>query len=485
MWRWTAARPVWVFLAGFSSAAAVPTVLALFAGGGLGWLLAAAAVPAIVVAASVVVSDAARGHPFAERGWARLVIGAAGVAALVAAAPRGPRGEGALTGLGSGLDRLFTTALPTAPLGPELRVAIVAVAAASGAAAELARRENPGWWPIVPTLLLYLAALLIGAGGRPAPSWGAIPVVGAAALVALAPRAAGGRPSPRMVGSFIAVAAVVGLALPIGTNLPGAGRRAPYDLRAAVASPPEVASGVSLLSSYAATYDGPVRPAFTVRATGADPRQLEWRLATFDHFTGTAWLSTATFQRAGLTLPPGPPLAVPAATVDADVDLSAPAPYLPVPGRPQMVSVDGLAISASDGVLAVPAGTLAPRTYRLRTVVARPTTEQLLAAAPVPGTDPGSPPLPANLDSVAGAIVSRSGPSAFARLTAITKFLTGPGFVHHPPGDSPIGSNRSSSPAMPNRPRTGWPSTPRATGCCYSTTTKRCPTTPPGSCHRC
>lgn len=449
------ARATWVFLVGFSAAAAVPTVLALFAAGGLGWLLGAAAIPALVAAASVVASDGARGHPLAERGWSRLVVAAGGVAALVAAVPSGPQGNRALTGLGSGLDRLFTTALPTAPVGPELGVTMVAVAVAAGAGAELARRDQTAWWPVVPTVVLYLAALVVGAGGPPAPSWGAVPVVGAAALVGVARGVRLNRPAGRVLGSGVAVAAVVGLALPIGTNLPGAGSRAPYDVRAAVASPPQLASEVNVLASYAAVYDGPVRPVFTVRGFavrgftapggGIDPRQLEWRLATFDHFNGTDWVSTDSFQRAGVTLPAGPAIAVPAATVNADVALSGsdplgPVPYLPVPGRPQAVSVDGLAISVRDGVLAVPAGIAPPDGYRLKAIVPRPTTDQLLSSVPVPGSDPGSPALPPVVVSAASAVIAHSGPSPFARLTAIATFLTGPGFVRHPPGGSPIGS---------------------------------------------
>ncbi len=442
------ARPAWVLVVGLSVAAATPTVLPLFGGGGLAWLLGAAAIPAVVVAASLVLSRAAHGHPRAERGWAGLVVAAAGVAALVAAAPPGPDGEGALAGLGSGLDRLFTTALPTAPVGPEFGVALVAVAVAAGAAAELARRDRPGWWPAVPTLVLYLGALVVGAGGPPAPSRGAVLVVGAVALVGLAPRLRLDRSGGRLLGSVAAVAAVVGLSLPIGTSLPGAGARPPYDVRAAVAPPPQLASQVSLLAGYAAVYDGPVQPVFTVRAGGTEAGHLEWRLATFDHFTGEGWVSTDSFQRAGLILPPGPTLKVPAVTVQAQVALAGPifrsgtepVPYLPVPGRPRMVSVGGLAISAPDGVLAVPTGTVAPRQFGLKALVARPTTDQLLRSVPAPGSDPGSPPLPPAVESVAGAIIAHSAASPFARLTAIATFLTGPGFVRHPPGDSPIGS---------------------------------------------
>ncbi len=485
-------------LAGLSALTVVPTVLSLFAGGGAAGLLLAGVLPAVVAALSVGIAWSNR-RPWAPLSspWLRLFVDAVAVLLLVAFLPSGPQGQSALAGLPSGLHRLLTSALPVGAGGPELGVAVVAVALASGVGAELALRPGRRLLPLAPAAVLYVAAVAIGAGGQPAPPWGALLFLGWSGIVVLAlrdgpagegptagadrrgpgagaPVAAGafwcgpsagpgvahgdralpksaadmvrtGQRWPRLLGSrWVAgtavLAVVVAAALPLGVHLPGAENRRPFNLRAALAPGPLLPPGVSPLDSYASVYDGPARPAFSVRTGSGDPTQLYWRLATFDHFTGMGWTSGAVFRRAGRELPPRPPLTVRTETVQADVSLAQAGPYLPAPDRPVAVSVDGLAVSGSDGSLGVPAGVASPTHYRVRSSVPVPSRAQLLTSSPVRAGDPGSPAIPPSVLSVASAAIAGAGPSPFARLTAISTYLTGPGFEHHPPGRSPIGS---------------------------------------------
>ena len=175
-------------------------------------------------------------------------------------------------------------------------------------------------------------------------------------------------------------------------------------------------------------YDGPVQPAFSARVVGANPIDLYWRLDVFDHFDGSQWTPTAAFRRAGTALPHPPTRTVPARAVTATVSLDTPAAYLPAPDRPVEVSVGGLDVSASDGILAVPVGRPPVSRYIVRSMVADPSRSDLLAAANPAGTtgttDPGSPPFPQAVTTLASTLIASAPPSPFARLTAIADYLT-------------------------------------------------------------
>jgi hypothetical protein len=434
----------------------LPVLLPLFAGGGAGALVAAALVPVAVAVASVL---AVRWAPLAGPG-VRLAADVAGVVVLLAFLPADPGGRGALTGLVSGAARLVTAALPATPAGPELGVVAVVVAVAAGLGAELARRTRSALAPALPALLLFAAGVAVGTGGLRPPSWAAVLLVAGAGLTGLlrrhaplapapgtrGPAVAGGRRGGpvipwRVLAAGVALTAVAaGLALPVGDLLPGSSPTSRYDLRAALRPAVPPPPGLNPLVTYAATYDGPVRPVVRVTAAGADPGSLYWRLDVLDHFTGTGWTSSSALLPAGTTLPPGPPEPVRTSTVTAQVDLQAPTTYLPAPDRPTAVSVPGLRVAPATGVLAVGPGGRPPGSYRVRAAVAAPTTQQLLAATAVPVDDPGGAAPPGAVSSVAFPLVARVPPVPFARLTAIQAYLTGPGFRHHPPGGSPIGS---------------------------------------------
>ncbi|MCU4185284.1 DUF3488 domain-containing protein [Acidiferrimicrobium sp. IK] len=461
-----------VVAAGAVVAVVIPSLRPLFAGAGTWWLLVAVAVPVLVACVSVLAaprtapSPPAAGRRAGRLGaasgpWSRLLVDGTALSVALVAVPADAEGRSALGGLRAGAAHLLTSALPLPAGGPELGVVMVAAAVAAGVAAEAAVRTRSALAPVAAPVVLYGAALAVGAGGLPAPTWDAAALLAAAAVTVVVrrlaplerpaggpssgPRVAGGAPARRVpwaqVGAGAATAAAVGvLALPLGGRLPGAESSQRYDLRAALRPAGATPPGVNPLVSYAAVYDGPVQPELSVRTSGADPTSVYWRLDVLDHYTGTGWVSTATLLRGGTTLPPGPRLQVPTTTVVADVHLDGPATYLPAPDRPVQVSVPGLDVAASDGVLAVAPGARQPRSYRVRAEVPDPGAQALLSASPAGGTDPGSPPLPYAIQSVAASVVARVSPAPFARLTAISSFLTGPAFVRHPPGGSPIGS---------------------------------------------
>ena len=218
--------------AALSVTAVVPAILPIFDGGGLIPLLLATLLPLAVAAV-------ARAAP------ARLAGYAAVGAILLAALP-----GGALGGLGSGAARLVTGSLPALASGPAFGIAVALTYLAAAIAVEAARTGRSALAPLAPGGALLALALLVGAGGLPQPRWaGALFVAaGAGALLAFQLRpvaaAAGRSRAPlarvptagpvlaRRVLSGAAVTAAVGLlALPLGSALPGAHARRPYDLR--------------------------------------------------------------------------------------------------------------------------------------------------------------------------------------------------------------------------------------------------------------
>ena len=428
--------------AALSVTAVVPAILPVFDGGGLIPLLLATLLPLAVAAV-------ARAAP------ARLAGYAAVGAILLAALP-----GGALGALGSGGARLVTGSLPAPASGPAFGIAVALTYLAAAIAVEAARTRRSALAPLAPGGALLALALLVGAGGLPQPRWaGALFVTaGAGALLAFQLRpvavAAGRSRAPlarvptaapvlaRRVLSGAAVTAAVGLlALPLGSALPGAHARRPYDLRSVVAPAPHPLNQIGLLSTYAATYDGSVAPAFTAQVSGANPQALYWRLAVFDTFNGEEWTSSVVYQRAGTRLPAGPHLAVGTTTVHARVEPASLPGYVPAPDRPEAVSVAGLGVGGSDGELVIPASAHLPASVDITSEVPDPAPDQLLQAGiPAGATNQSAPPVPPAIADLAGRLAATARPYPFARLTALSDYLTGAPFRLHPPGDSPIGA---------------------------------------------
>ncbi len=276
-------RPPWIrlvngWLASLAVVVLIPSIAVIFDGRVEPRLVVAAAIPIVVGSLSLLFTSQGRGHrhsrlaggpygrlvgsPYsrlAGQSYSRLAGGAVAVAVLVGLTPAGPDGRGALAGLATGPARLITATLPAVPAGPELGIALVAVALAAGLAMELGGSDRR-LAPLLPAVVLYLTALLVGGGGQSPPAWDAVLIVGVSAIslaVRMAqvqqagpatagapagddgPRIAGHR-GPRsgpsrgqVVARVAAVGAVTALAVPLGRHLPGASARAPYDLRAA------------------------------------------------------------------------------------------------------------------------------------------------------------------------------------------------------------------------------------------------------------
>ncbi len=450
-----------IALAASSVAAIVPAVLPLFTGRGRTALFVGAFLPALVAGAAVI---GARSVPLLLR---LLGYGAVG-AALVATLP-----GGALSGLTSGGAQLVTGTLPTPASGPAFGIAVATTYLASVIAVEAAYRGGV-LGALLPGALLLSGVLLVGAGGRPQPRWVGALYVGAAALAVLvhqlypdgaadrtpekATRAGRSRGSPARAGipapvnlapasgagPVIAIRALTGaaigaavalLALPLAGVLPGSHARQPYNLRAAVAPAPEPVDQLSLLATFTSIYDATPQRAFTAEVAGAAARSLYWRLATFDQFDGLEWASSQVFQRSGTQLPVGPNPTVRTMRVSAVIHPQALPGYLPAPDRPQEVSISGLGVSLDSGELLVPVGVRLPEEIQMTSVVPDPTASELLESAATPGsTNPGAPPIPPALISLARTLEAASSPNPFARLTALSDYLTSSPFRLHPPG---------------------------------------------------
>lgn len=446
-------------------AATVPTVSALFGGGGVAPLVVAAAVPAAVALVAM-----ARGSGAPARALAagyrslllRLAVDAAGAVVIVGLLPAASDGRSALAGLAAGPARLLTSAVPMQASGPELATAVVVVLAASAATVEMALRSTHRLGLLVPTVALLAAALLAGAGGQHPPTWDAAlvvavagalvvrrghrPLIGDAAgpegpTVAGASVAAPAAPVGRLVAGYATVAVLAAVLVPLGNSLPGDHTRRPYDLLAALRPPAQPAGQVDPLTSYAQTYDGPARPAFTARVTGpVNPQALLWRLTTLEGFDGFQWSPTAVYRRAGTKLPTPPTVADRVQSVRADVNLALRSVYLPAPSRPTRVSIGGLDVSDTDAVLAVPAGRRLLTTYQVTSAVPSPTANQLLSATIPAAASQAGPPIPQAISGLAADVIATGQTTPFARLLKLRTYLAGPLFARQPPGRSAIGS---------------------------------------------
>jgi transglutaminase-like putative cysteine protease len=425
-------------LAGLSVAGSLPLVSPLFDGGGHLALVLAAVVPVVAMLVAPTVAASAR---ISLRLTQLALVVVAGLV-LVIALP----GD-ALHGLPDGVARLLTTSLPTTAGGPMFGVAVVFVFVASALAVALAVSGRVAWGCAVPAAALDVGALLVGAGGPTQPDYPAALFVLACGLGVLIQQlgpsgwSSGSAVLRRFGVGLMAAAIIAVLAVPLAGILPGDHARAPYQLRAAVAPLPEPEQRVGLLDTYSAMYDGPAQTVFTAQVSGADPTTLDWQLATYDQFNGSDWTSSAVYQRAGTGLPPGPHLRAATQTIRAVIAPSSLPGYLPAPGRAESVSVSGLGVAASDGELLIPAGFQLPAQLTVTSTLADPTPAQLInAEVPSGATDVAAATVPPRLKALATRLAASAPPYAFARLTALSDYLTAAPFVLHPPGDSPIGA---------------------------------------------
>ncbi|MFE7276347.1 DUF3488 and transglutaminase-like domain-containing protein [Streptomyces sp. NPDC057623] len=275
--------------------------------------------------------------------------------------PGGPALRAAWSALLDAPHTLLSTIAP-APGEPELLVLPHAVVwTAAAVSAELALRTRAPLLPALPAVLALGFPLVLGADG-PGSSYPAVgTLAGAAALLALV-RSRARLPLRAMALRLPAVAALGLVAALLGPHLPGLG--APYDPRDTVTAPivrPESTSPLDQVAAW--TRDGD-EEVFTVRTSGAAPRN--YRLAVLDRYDGTTWSSGAGLTRTGGRVP---------AEKDAGPDRtrtleqrftvrSLPGIWLPAADRPSSVRApEGTALSVDPDSGMLSTGEEVPRGF--------------------------------------------------------------------------------------------------------------------------
>lgn len=283
--------------------------------------------------------------------------------------PGGPALRAAWSALLDAPHALLST-IPPAPGEPELLVLPHAVVwTAAAVSAELALRTRAPLLPALPAVLAFGFPLALGVDGPGSSYPAAGALAGAAALLVLV-RSRVRLPLRAMAVRLPAVAALGLVAGLLAPHLPGLG--APYDLRKTVTAPTVRPESTSPLDQVAAWMRNGDEAVFTVRTSGAAPRN--YRLAVLDRYDGTTWTGSAALTRTGGRVP---------AEKDAGPDgtktleqrftvQSLPGIWLPAADRPSSVSTPegtSLSVDPDSGVLstgeAVPRGFTYTATSRL------------------------------------------------------------------------------------------------------------------------
>ncbi|TDD27794.1 hypothetical protein E1286_47145, partial [Nonomuraea terrae] len=251
---------------------------------------------------------------------------------------------------------------------------LVWVAATAGA--ETLNRTETRIAAVVPALVVFGAALVLGVdgpGSNIAVAGVLFTVVAALALLR------DGRSPAWSLAGVPAAAVLAALAVLAGPLLPVAAQ--PYNPRDdADLPPPGRVDGVSPLDRVSAWLQIPDRELFTVEAD----RPLNWRLAVLDRYDGVRWTSSARFRPTGGTVPEGEWQGA-ADVVHQKVTLDGlPGTWLPAAERPERVTgVRGLGVDPGSGVLLAAAEPAEGFTYEVTSRVPKPSKEDLLAATPV------------------------------------------------------------------------------------------------------
>lgn len=331
-----------------------------------------------------------------------------------------------------GPKRLLTTAFPIEPAGPELATVVALVALGGIFAAEAALRTP---WPLAPLagpLTVTIVGVVLSAGAGHQVWW----LAPALALVAVALLVTGmrahlaqgselvstpGRPRAMDAHHLLAAPVMAGIAVAVGlAGLAGpdlvrlAGRDQPADVRELVPQPVRPKQDVTPLQLFGALRTGRIRMDLEVTSE-VPPRRL--RYVTLDRFDGQVWTSGARYIRAGRLLPE-PRYDVPTETYEEHVEVVAPGPlgWLVSSGRPVRVSVPDLGVDEATGDVVIPADRPVPDEFTVRSVVPRPSAEQLAAATPVAADNFGDPTLPPEIAVAAQAVQGHVGHRALYEL---------------------------------------------------------------------
>ncbi|WP_053199543.1 DUF3488 and transglutaminase-like domain-containing protein [Streptomyces viridochromogenes] len=274
--------------------------------------------------------------------------------------PGGPALRAAWSALLDAPHALLST-IPPAPGEPELLVLPHAVVwTTTAVCAELALRTRAPLLPALPAVLAFGFPLVLGVDGPGSSYPAAGALAGAAALLALV-RSRARLPLRAMALRLPAVVALGLVAALLGPHLPGLGT--PYDLRKTVTPPTVRPESTSPLDQVAAWMRNGDEEVFTVRTSGAAPRN--YRLAVLDRYDGTTWTSGAGLTRTGGRVPAEKD-AAPDGTKRLEQRFtvrSLPGIWLPAADRPSAVSAPegtSLSVDPDSGVLstgeAVPRG---------------------------------------------------------------------------------------------------------------------------------
>jgi transglutaminase-like putative cysteine protease len=351
----------------------------------------------------------------------------------------------------NGWMRLLTAALPLDPRGPVLGAVAAVVALVSLLGSELALRSRRPLVATLPAVVGFTAALAVGASGRRLPWWppallvaigGALLIVAAAGRHTGQPTASGpmlagavaSRSRPRalrrLLPAVTIVAAAAVLASHGGPLLPGAtARAARFDARDLVAEPVTPRASVSPLVRFP-VLRGSKRTLFVVHG---DRPVARLRVVTLSNFDGQLWSSTAVYRRAGHHLPPGPERQVPLEQVRLSVEIedAGEALWLPTGDRAVEVSIADLGVDGDTGDLIVPDDRPVPARYQVTSVLPRPTTADLRAAAAATSQAPLAPQAPPDLETAARSAAGGA-TTSFGRLANLESFFRsrGGGFTY-------------------------------------------------------
>lgn len=427
---------------------------ALAAGTGLAWsstfrgpLFVPAVAGAAVLPTVLVVVTTGRLPATARRALS------AGLLVLALAAVTGGL-DSAVGGLAGGWGDVLTTALPIDTGDPTFAVALAATWLAAALSAELVATSARPLAPLVPPLACLVAALAVGAPGPAVPRW-LVALVGGAAAVLAAVRTSylnsaqatriarqtgdaptvvpangddrqGRRwPAPGRVAAGAAMAVAVALvAVAAGSPMPGVDATERFDVRRYRHDPVLPKDAANPLAGFAAMVSAPDREVAQVR--GGRPGLL-LRLAVLDRFDGSTWTSKGRYDRAGTTLPAGAEVAVEGDDVTLDVHVAdLDGFFLPAPDRPVHVSVAGLGVDQSTGVLVAPGTGARGLRFAVTSLVPRLSASQLRGATQSRTGTP-LPHVPDDLARRAREITSRVG-SSFGKPAALVRHFEVAGY---------------------------------------------------------
>lgn len=289
-------------------------------------------------------------------------IVATAVAVAVAVLVGGGSIADVVTGVTSGWSDLLTRTLPVDAAPTALVVPAATCGLAAVLTALLAVRTRAALVPLAGPVVLVAVARLLG-GPAPSPRWAPGLLVGAAVLVGASRGAERAGRAVARAAPVAAAALVVGVLL--GAVLPLGRARPPVNLRdQRVLSLDDLTRSNPLTDTRAAAVAGTDGETVVarVRLDGPAPAAGALTLVSLDAYDGSAWTSSARFERTGATLPAAGPLVSPTPLRQELEIVTDVGPWVPAASRPARVEVTsgggGLVVDPVGGTVAAVSGSL-------------------------------------------------------------------------------------------------------------------------------